>query len=319
MPGKAAGPMEKPMSDLEPAHSNGDHGRPLLPAGSVMLGLFAFSLMDVVMKSLSIELGAYNAILWRVLASLVLVSIIFFARRPRMPGKAARKVHLQRGIIVVFMSYLFFWGLARVPLAEAIALSFIAPIIALYLAAIFLGETIHRNAIYASILGFSGVLVIAWGRASGDFSEDSIWGIGAILFSAVLYAGNLVIQRRQALLAGPIEISFSQNLIVGLCFLLLAPFFAVVPEQQYWPLIGAGAVFSIVAAVFIAWGYARAEAQNLINLEYSVFIWAAIFGWLIFREPITLSTVAGTVLIVVGCILATRRQRKVAHIETTAV
>jgi S-adenosylmethionine uptake transporter len=245
--------------------------------------------------------------------------VIFFARRPKMPGRAARKVHLQRGIIVVFMSYLFFWGLARVPLAEAIALSFIAPIIALYLAAVFLGETIHRNAIYASLLGFSGVLVIAGGRVSGEYDEQALLGMGAVLASAVLYAGNLVIQRQQALLAGPIEISFSQNLIVGASFLLLAPFFAVVPDQEFLPYIGAGAILSIISAVFIAWGYARAEAKNLINLEYSAFIWAAIFGWLFFREPITLTTVAGAILIVAGCILATRRDRKVAHIETTAV
>jgi len=307
------------MPDLEPASGNTDESPPLLPVGSVLIGLLAFASMDVVMKSLAISMGAYNAILWRVLASLVLVSVVFFARRPKMPSRAARKVHLQRGIIVVFMSYLFFWGLARVPLAEAIALSFIAPIIALYLAAVFLGETIHRYAIYASVLGFSGVLVIAGGRATGDYDEASLLGIGAILLSAVLYAGNLVIQRRQALLAGPIEISFSQNLIVGAAFLLLAPFFAVVPDRADLPLIGAGAILSIIAAVFIAWGYRRAEAKNLINLEYSAFIWAAIFGWLFFREPITLATVAGTLLIVAGCILATRRDRKVAHIETTAV
>ncbi|WP_417622572.1 DMT family transporter [Parasphingorhabdus sp.] len=307
------------MPDYEPAQPDPDHDVPLLPAGSVLLGLLSFSMMDVVMKSLSIELGAYNALLWRVLASLAIVSVIFFARRPRMPGRAARKVHLQRGIIMVFMSYLFFWGLARVPLAEAIALSFIAPIIALYLAAVFLGETIHRNAIHASVLGFSGVLVIAWGRAKGEFSEESMLGIGAILASAVLYAGNLVIQRRQALLAGPIEISFSQNLIVGAAFLLLAPFFAVVPDQESLPLIGVGAILSVISAIFMAWGYARAEAQNLINLEYSAFVWAAIFGWLFFREPITLTTIAGALLIVAGCILASRRQKKVAHIETTVV
>lgn len=307
------------MPDLEPASVNADENLPLLPVGSVLIGLLAFASMDVVMKSLAISMGAYNAILWRVLASLALVSLVFFARRPKMPGPAARKVHLQRGIIVVFMSYLFFWGLARVPLAEAIALSFIAPIIALYLAAVFLGETIHRNAIYASMLGFGGVLVIAGGRATGDYDEAALLGIGAILLSAVLYAGNLVIQRRQALLAGPIEISFSQNLIVGAAFLLLAPFFAVLPDRADLPLIGAGAILSIIAAVFIAWGYRRAEAKNLINLEYSAFIWAAIFGWLFFREPITLATVAGTVLIVAGCYLATRRERKVAHIETTAV
>jgi S-adenosylmethionine uptake transporter len=206
-----------------------------------------------------------------------------------------------------------------VPLAEAIALSFIAPIIALYLAAVFLGETIHRNAIYASAMGFSGVLVIAWGRATGEYDEEALFGIGAILASAVLYAGNLVIQRQQALLAGPIEISFSQNLIVGTAFLLLAPFLAVIPDAQFLPYIGAGAILSIISALFIAWGYARAEAKNLINLEYSAFVWAAIFGWLFFQEPITLTTISGTALIVAGCILATRRDRKVAHIETTAV
>ncbi|MEL6875428.1 MAG: DMT family transporter [Pseudomonadota bacterium] len=302
-------------SPASPEQSNA----PLLPMGSVLLGLLTFSMMDVAMKSLSMDLGAYNAILWRVLASLVMVSIIFFARRPRMPGPAARKIHLQRGIIVVFMSYLFFWGLARVPLAEAIALSFIAPIIALYLAAVFLGETIQRSAIWASVLGFAGVIVIALGRAQGGYSEESLLGIGAILLSALLYAGNLVIQRRQALLADPIEISFSQNLIVGSAFLLLAPFFAVWPEAQYAPLIGGAAILSIISAVFIAWGYARAEAQNLINLEYSAFIWAAIFGWYFFSEPLTLTTVAGTILIVAGCILATRRDKTVAHVETTAV
>ena len=307
------------MSDLISTGAKPENGPLLLPAGSVLFGLLTFAMMDVVMKSLSIELGAYNAILWRVLFALGIVSVVFFARRPKMPGRAARKVHLQRGIIIVFMSYLFFWGLARVPLAEAIALSFIAPIIALYLAAVFLGETIHRNAIFASALGFAGVLVIAWGRASGEFEKEALLGIGAILVSAVLYAGNLVIQRKQALLAGPIEISFAQNLIVGTAFLMLAPFFAVVPDQQYLPYIGAAAILSVISAVFIAWGYARAEAQNLINLEYSAFIWAAIFGWLVFREPITWTTVSGTILIVAGCYLATRRDRKVAHIETTAV
>ncbi len=299
--------------------TSSDETVPLVPMGSVILGLLTFSMMDVVMKSLSIELGAYNAILWRVLASLAIVSILHFARRPKMPSADARKVHLQRGVIVVFMSYLFFWGLARVPLAEAIALSFIAPIIALYLAAVFLNETIRRNAIWASVLGFSGVVIIAWGRARGGFDEEAFLGIGAILLSAVLYAGNLVIQRRQALLADPIEISFSQNLIVGCSFLLLAPFFAVVPDVQYAPEIGAAAILSIASAIFIAWGYRRAEAQTLINLEYSAFIWAAIFGWVFFKEPITAFTIFGTVLIVAGCILASRPDRKVEHIETTTI
>ena len=104
------------MSDLISKGAKPENGPLLLPAGSVLFGLLTFAMMDVVMKSLSIELGAYNAILWRVLLALGIVSVVFFARRPKMPSRAARKVHLQRGIIIVFMSYLFFWGLARVPL-----------------------------------------------------------------------------------------------------------------------------------------------------------------------------------------------------------
>ena len=99
---------------------------------------------------------------------------------------------------------LFFWGLVRVPLAEAIALSFIAPLIALYLAAVLLGEKIQRTAIAASLLGFGGVLVIAAARlAEGTLNAQSGWGIAAILVSAVLYAWNLILQRQQAQLASP--------------------------------------------------------------------------------------------------------------------
>jgi len=284
-----------------------------------MTGLAFFCLMDVTMKSLSISLGAYNAIFWRVMLALFLVSVLYFARRPKMPAGPTLKIHLQRGIITVFMAFLFFWALVRVPIAEAVALSFIAPIIALYLAAVFLGETIHRNAIIASILGLAGVVVIGWGKMSGDYTNDELLGFGAVLLSALLYAANLVIQRSQALLADPIEISFFQNLVVGVSYALVAPFLAVVPDIQYAPEFLAAALLSIISALFIAWGYARAQAQVLINLEYSAFIWAAIFGWVFFSEPVTLPTIFGTVLIVAGCILATRRGRPVAHIETTAI
>lgn len=307
--------VPNPSAPNSPAQSD----QPLLPMGSVLLGLLTYSVMDVVMKGLSIELGAYNTILWRLMAAFTLVATLFLSRRPKMPSKAALKIHLRRALLTTGMSYLFFWGLARVPLAEAIALSFIAPIIALILSALFLGERIGRNAIIASLLGFSGILVIASGRFSGDYSQDSLMGMITILLSAVLYAGNLVVQRQQALIANPLEISFFQNLIMGSCFLLFAPFFAVIPPIELAPKIIAAATLSVTSALFIAWGYRRAEAQKLINLEYSAFIWAAIFGWLFFREPITLATIVGTILIVAGCVLTTRRDRPVAHVETTVI
>jgi S-adenosylmethionine uptake transporter len=76
-----------------------------------------------------------------------------------------------------------------------------------------LGETIRPAAIFASLFGIAGVGVIAAGRLgeSGDLAA-SVPGIAAILASAVFYAWNLILQRQQALLSGPVEVALFQNL-----------------------------------------------------------------------------------------------------------
>jgi S-adenosylmethionine uptake transporter len=206
------------------------------------------------------------------------------------------------------MELLFFYGLVRIPIAEAIAISFIAPLIALYFAAMLLGETIRPNAIFASLLGIAGVIVIGAARfGQGDFSRETVMGIAAILVSAVLYALNLVLQRRQAMLADPIEIAFVQNLFVGLIFLLAAPWLAQWPADPALRDIAAGAVLATIALLFLSWGYARAEAQALVPIEYTGFLWAMLFGWIWFGERVGPATFAGAALIVVGCLIAARK------------
>jgi drug/metabolite transporter (DMT)-like permease len=60
--------------------------------------------------------------------------------------------------------------------------------------------------------------------------------------------------------------------------------------------------------LLLSWAYARAQAQVLVTVEYTAFIWASIFGWLFFREAVTLTTIIGTALIVTGCIIAARHK-----------
>ena len=79
----------------------------------------------------------------------------------------------------------FFFSLTKLPLAEAIAISFIAPLIALYFAHILLGETIRRSAIFASILGFVGTIIIVGGKVGqGEFDRDTALGLASLMFSA---------------------------------------------------------------------------------------------------------------------------------------
>ncbi|NML11753.1 DMT family transporter [Sphingobium sp. AR-3-1] len=287
-----------------------------IPFAVCCVGVALFSVMDAAMKGLSLAIGLYNALLWRAVAGSLLGLTLMLLTRQRWPDRAVLRLHLLRGSVVALMASLFFWALMRMPLAEAIALSFIAPLIALYLAALLLGETVGRQAIGASLLGLVGVGVILSGRLQGRYDADALLGAGAVLGSAVLFAWNLILQRQQAQRASPIEVAFFQHIVMLGVFVLGAPVWAVLPDRSAIPLVllAAGLAFTSLAA--LAWAYARAEAQRLIPIEYSAFFWAALMGWLAFGERLTLTTVAGALLIVAGCLIAARSKgANVAHVE----
>lgn len=283
-----------------------------VPFAAACLGIALFSAMDAAMKSVSIAIGAYNAMLWRAAIGTALSGLIFAARRHALPRRGAMRLHVLRGGITAGMAVLFFWGIVRVPLAEAIAISFIAPLIALYLAAVMLGETVRGSAILGSLLGLAGVGVILVARAGGDYGPEALPGALAVLASAVLYAFNIVLMRKQALVASPVEVATFQNLTTFGFLALAAPLLGALPPLAQLPGLTLSAMLAICSLLLLSWAYARAEAQSLIAVEYTAFGWAALFGWLIFAESITWAVLGGTGLIIIGCVIAAR-QGKVAE------
>lgn len=268
------------------------------------LGIATYSGMDVAMKGLALQIGAYNAMFWRSLITIVLAGSLYGWRKPAWPLRSVLRLHIWRGFIVSIMAFLFFWGLKYLPVAEAIGLSFIAPLIALYLSAVILHEQISRLSIVASAIGLIGAGVVIGGRLSGDYNFQMGQGILAILCSAVLYAYNLILQRQQALVAAPIEIGFFQNLTVILVFGALAPILAVVPPPAIAPQLLIASILGLFSMLMMSWAYARAPASTLLPVEYTAFAWAALFGWVFFSEAITSTTVLGTAMIVTGCLVA---------------
>ncbi len=282
------------------------HPRPFIPFLIACAGIGTFSLMDAAMKDLSIAMGAYNAVIWRNMLGSLLMGVLFVVSRQPWPEAGVLKLHLWRSMIVSVMAVSFFWSLTVLPLAEAIGLSFIAPVIALYLAAVMLGEVIGKAAIVASVSGLLGVAIIIAGRVSGGYTTDHLWGAAAVLFSAVVFAYNLILARRQAQVAKPIEIAFFQNLFVAVTLSFAAPWLLVAMPVDKAPMLAGAAALAILSLLLLSWAYARAEAQILIPVEYTAFVWAAAFGWLFFSEPVTLPVLLGTLLIVTGSLIAAR-------------
>jgi S-adenosylmethionine uptake transporter len=274
--------------------------------------------MDAVMKGMTIAMGVYNAMLWRFAAIFVITSLIYLAGRPSLPGRDALRFHVIRGSVTVVMALSFFWGLARVPMAQAIALCYIAPLLALALAAMLLKEKVGREVIGASLLAVAGVGLILLGQARAQMGEEALLGTAAIIGSAVCYSYNIILMRQQAMVAGPAEISFFQSFIVGGFLLLAAPWLAALPPAGQIAPILLAATLATASLFLMSWAYARAEASYLAPTEYTSFVWAALFGWLVFGEHVSSYTLAGALLIVTACVLAARRKPGLVARDTEA-
>jgi S-adenosylmethionine uptake transporter len=292
---------------------------PLAAYAAAVAGIALFSVMDMVMKGLTLAIGAFPTLLWRSLIGIALAAIPFAVSRNPWPKGTALRLHLLRGTMMVPMAVLFFWGLARVPMAQAVALTFIAPLIALVLAALILKEPVGTRTLGGSIAAFAGVVVIFVGQARADLGPTALLGSIAILGSALIYAFNIIVMRRQAQHAGPIEIAFFQNLVIGAVLLISAPVIGAPLPSGHWLELTLAAVLAIGSLMLLGWGYARAGAAYLSTTEYTAFLWAMLLGWLRFGEHVSLFTILGAALIVAGCLLAARG-RKVDHpvLEATA-
>jgi len=281
---------------------------PLIAFFVGVLGIALFSGMDAVMKGLVLAIGTIATMFWRNLTGIFLSGALYLPKRKGWPERSTMRIHLARGILSTGMGFLFFWGIGRVPLAQAVALAFIAPLIALYLASIMLHEKVGPKTVGASVVAFGGVLVIFVGQAQADLGREALIGSAAILVSAALYALNIIIMRRQALVADPMEITFFQSVIVTAVLLAaMAVFDFPVPPLARWPWILFAAVLAVSSMMLLSWAYARAEASYLAATEYTAFLWAVLFGWLFFQESVSPFTLAGAVLIVAGCLLAARK------------
>jgi S-adenosylmethionine uptake transporter len=265
------------------------------------------SIMDAVMKHLVLVIGIIAVSIWRSAANLLVSAVLYLPRRAAWPDRKTMRVHVIRGVDVMVMAALFFWGIGRVPLAQAIALTFIAPLIAMLLASLFLDERIGPSSITGALGAFAGVVVIVLGQAQAQVGNDVLLGIAAIIASALCYAVNIVLMRRQALAAKPLEINFFQCVTVMALWLLAVPL-AGLPAWpgSEWIWVVVACLLSTSGTLLFAWGYARGPASYLAVTEYSGFLWASLMGWLVFRERVSPTTLAGAILIIGGCLIAAR-------------
>lgn len=271
-------------------------------------GIALFSSMDAVMKQMLLTHEALEVTTWRYGWAVIFTFLLWWRDGAHPITWEILPVHMLRGGILATSSFLFFWGVARLPLAEVITLAFIAPLLIPPLAALILKERMQGGSVMAGLVGFVGV-IIAVGFDPSSLSPARLLAVGAVLASAVTYALSIIFMRMRAARDGASVVSLLGALIPGL--VLSVPLVLTQPQQLlptgsiWWLAMAAGALGAI-ALQLLARAYAQAEAQKLAPFEYTALAWASLFGWMFFDEAVELRTWAGALVIAGACIWQVR-------------
>ena len=285
-----------------------DHVRPTVPFAVATLAIMVFTTMDAVVKALPAGLPTIQVVAMRFALGIPLVLLAVWWARAGWPSVASWRANGPRGLLTIASTFLFFTALRRLPFAEALALSYLGPLLVATLAALILKEKLRADVLGAVLLGLAGVGVIAWGPLSeAEGLSGDVIGIAAAVGSAVTYALNTVLLRRQA----KKDSATSIVLILHIVPAFLAAPFAVVgwqaPSALVWGVFALVAVLGVSGHFLLTWAFGRARAGVLAIVDYLALPYAAAVGYLFFGEVPALAVWLGAGLIVVACLIVTRK------------
>lgn len=283
---------------------------PASPLLLAVIGVGCLCGVDAIVKHLGATVPVPMVTLLRyATGSLFAAAIWLNAGRPRIGGEAFR-AHSLRALVIIGTAAPFFWALGRLPLAEVIAISFIAPLLVPFAARLFLKERLRPLSLVAVAAGFVGVVVAVAGGATGNADPGRLAAIGAVLFSAVNYALSVTLIRARAAKDGAAIVGLLAAILPALLIAPVALAVAPPPPLSALPWALALGALGTTGIAILTLAYARAEAQLLAPTEFTALGWAAAFGYLFWNEVPRPQVLAGAVVIIAACLLAAREERR---------
>lgn len=277
-----------------------------MPAVAGIAGIGLLSIMDAVIKELTAAHSVPQVVLLRFAAGTLFLVAWTVATRAPLPTLAGMRRAGLRGVAILATSLFFYKTLALLPLAEAVAITFVSPFMMLIVARIMLGEPVTRRALAAIAVGFTGVLVMLAGNLDAGAGGGDPLGYAFALAAALCYAVAMVMTRRDSLHDPVTALVLAQGIAMVVFSAPLGIAMWTAPgTDEAWLFLLAG-FLGTAGHLVLAWGYANAPAARLAPLEYSAFLWAAGLGYVVFGEIPTAATLAGAVLIVGACVAGTR-------------
>jgi drug/metabolite transporter (DMT)-like permease len=294
-----------PLSTAEPPRVN----RTLLGVGLMTLGFACYSISDVTAKFLSSEFHPFQ-IAWLRQLGLLSVGLWFLSTRGLPVLRTGRPaLQVMRGTVAAMSAFCFIFAISHVPLADAVAVSFIAPFVVTVVAALLLRETVGIRRWSAVVIGFIGMLIVVR-PGLGVFHPAILFVVAA----AVFFAARQILSR----LIGPVDKTVTTITYTAICSVALLTVPAVFvwnnpADLQQVLLILLLAVAAGTGEVFIIRALELAQAATLAPLQYTLIIWSTGLSWLVFSQLPDIWTLLGAAIIMASGIYTLHRERLAAR------
>jgi len=285
---------------------------------SARLAGIALMLVSVCMFAFGDTLGKYivatysvgQLMLLRACAALALLAPLIWRQRGEFRRMERPWLQLLRVLLSTFEIAAFFLATVYLPLADVVTYYLATPIFVTALSAIFLREQVGWRRWSAILIGFCGVLIALRPSAQSISWPAMIALAGSLAFSCSLLTTRLLRATPDIVLASA---QFAGGLLFGL---VVAPIGWVTPTWGSLGLFFAAGAISVCALLCVNRSLKLAPASTVVPYQYTMILWAVMFGYAVFGDVPSFPMALGAVIITAAGLYIFLRERELGRVES---
>ena len=295
------------FAKISPQHD--ERSARLAGIGLMLLGIFTFSFGDALGKYIVATYPVGELLLLRACAALFLLLPLLWRQRAAFMQLERPWLQLLRAVLSTVEVAAFFLATVHLPLADVITYYLACPIFVTALSAIVLRERVGWRRWSAILVGFCGVL-IALHPSPQTVSWPALIALGGSTSFAVL----MLITR--SLRATPDVVLASTQFAGTFVFgALLTPIGWITPDLGSLGLFAAAGCISVTALFCVNRSLKLAPASVVVPYQYSMIIWAVMFGYVVFGDVPSMATIVGAAIIIGAGLYIFLRERDLGREE----
>lgn len=284
------------------------HDRPFLGIACKLLATVLFAILFAAVRWLGPYFPVGEMVFFRGLIGAI--TVIFAALLVGGPALLVTnniRSHALRSSAGTIAMFCNFAAYTLLPLADATAIGFAAPLFVVIMAALILAERVHIYRWSAVIIGFLGVVLIAGPEAG--LSRSGLYGALFALGGAGLQGAAMILIRRMSAYEHSITIAFYFMLTSAVVSLLTVWFGWKFPTGRELAVLLLAGLAGGIGQIFLSFSYRYSEASVLAPFDYAAMIWAVILGYLVFGELPAPQVFGGGAIVISSGLLILWRER----------